>query len=753
MKPVAIRFCVFLLTVTSCAAALGDAWQRDPGVEAKVQSLLDRMSLEQKLGQLTQQWGGLVQDVNPEARQRGRDEIDGLVRDGKVGSYLGAQGAEFVNHLQKIATEQFELGIPLIVGNDVIHGYRTIFPINLAQACSFDLEEIERAERIAATEARAAGTHWTFAPMVDIARDPRWGRVAEGAGEDPYLGSRIAAARVRGFQGKSLSDPDAVVACAKHYAAYGGAEGGRDYNTVDISVQTLREIYLPPFEAAVDAGVGTLMSAFNEISGVPATANTLILDQVLRYEWGFEGFVVSDWGSVQEMVAHGYARDNAHAALMAIQAGVDMDMSSFTYRTHLADAVKNGLLDESVIDRAVARVLRMKFALGLFENPYSDPDVEKSVTLCQEHRDAARTMAQKSIVLLKNQDKLLPLSDDIGTLAVIGPLAESKEDPLGTWAAVGKAEDVVSVIDGIRERVSNSTKVVFAAGCDVRGDSTDGFEQAVETASQADIVVMVLGEDKEMSGEAHSRVKLGLPGVQLDLLKKIHATGKPIVVVLMHGRPLAIQWTADNVPAVLAAWHLGVEMGHAVADVLFGDVNPSGKLAMTFPRHVGQVPIYYAHKNTGRPPRESERYTSKYIDMPWTPLFPFGYGLSYTNFKYGNLQLSADAIGPAGSLKASVDVTNTGDVAGVEVVQMYVRDLVGSQTRPVKQLRGFKRIPIEPGKTVSVEFELSATDLGFYNPHQEYVVEPGSFKLWIGPNSQEGPDADFQIVIPEIDAK
>lgn len=749
MKPATIRYCLFLFMVTICSTSLGDAWQRDPNIEAKVQSLVARMTLEQKLGQLTQQWGGLVQDVNPEARQRGRDEIDGIVRGGLVGSYLGAQGAEYVNHLQKIATEEFELGIPLIVGNDVIHGYRTIFPINLAQACSFDIEEIERAERIAAIEARAAGTHWTFAPMVDIARDPRWGRVAEGSGEDTYLGSLIGAARVRGFQGKKLSDPDAVVACAKHYVAYGGAEGGRDYNTVDTSVQTLRDVFLPPFEATVNAGVGTLMTAFNEISGVPATANRLTLDQVLRYEWGFEGFVVSDWGSVQEMVAHGYARDKAHAALMAIQVGVDMDMSSFTYRTHLADAVKKGLLDESVIDRSVERVLRMKYALGLFDNPYSDPEVEKSVTLCQEHRAAARTMAQKSIVLLKNQDKLLPLSDDLGTLAVIGPLAESKDDPLGTWAAVGKAEDVVTVIDGLRQRVSESTKVLFEAGCDVRGDSTDGFAKAVETAKQADLVIMVLGEDREMSGEAHSRVELDLPGVQLDLLKKIHETGKPIVVVLMHGRPLAIPWTAENVPAVLAAWHLGVEMGHAVADILFGDANPSGKLAMTFPRHVGQVPIYYNHKNTGRPPVESERYTSKYIDMPWTPLYPFGYGLSYTQFTYDNLKLSTDTIGPAGSLKASVDVTNTGDVAGVEIVQMYVRDLVGSLTRPVKELRGFKRVPIEPGKTVTIEFDLSATDLGFTNANQEYIVEPGAFKLWIGPNSQEGPEVDFRIAMPQ----
>ena len=746
MKPSATRAGICLFSITFCAIALGDAWRSDPSVDAKVQALVDRMTIEQKLGQLTQQWGGLVQDVNPEARQRGQDELDALVREGKVGSYLGAHGAEYINRLQKIATEEFELGIPLMVGNDVIHGYRTIFPINLAQACSFDLEGIERAERVAATEARAAGTHWTFAPMVDIARDPRWGRVAEGAGEDPWLGARIAAARVRGFQGKNLSDPDAVVACAKHYVAYGAAEGGRDYNTVDISIPTLRNVYLPPFGAAVGAGVGTLMSAFNEINGVPATACPLTLKTVLRDEWAFEGFVVSDWGSIQEMVAHGYARDDADAARLAIQAGVDMDMSSFTYRTHLADAVKNGLVDESVIDRSVKRILRMKYALGLFDNPFSDPDTEKSVTLCHEHRDAARALARKSIVLLKNDDKLLPLSSDVATVAVIGPLAESKEDPLGTWATIGKADDVISVLDGVRERAGNSIKVLFAPGCDVRGDSTDGFAQAVQTAKQADVVVMVLGEDKEMSGEGHSRATLGLPGVQLDLLKKIHATGKPIVVVLMHGRPLAIPWTAENVPAVLAAWHLGVEMGHAVTDILFGDANPSGRLAMTFPRGVGQVPIYYAHKNTGRPPRQKERYTSKYIDMPWTPQFPFGYGLTYTQFKYDNLRLSSNTIGPAGLLKATADVSNTGDVAGVEVVQMYVRDLVASQTRPVKQLRGFKRVTIEPGKTVTVEFELFAKDLGFYNSDQKYIVEPGAFKLWIGPNAQEGLETDFSIV-------
>lgn len=743
-----IRIKIMFLTVAFCGAAWGDAWQFDPDNESKIQSLLDRMTLEQKLGQLTQQWGGLVQDVNPEARKRGQDELDGLVRGGLIGSYLGAHGAEYVNRLQTIATKEFELGIPLIIGNDVIHGYRTIFPIPLAQACSFDLSEIERAERVAATEARAAGTHWTFAPMVDISRDPRWGRVAEGSGEDPWLGARIAAARVRGFQGKSLRDPDAVVACAKHFVAYGSPEGGRDYNTVDISIQTLREIHLPPFEAAVNAGVGTLMSAFNEINGVPATAHPLTLKQVLRGEWGFEGFVVSDWGSVQEMVVHGFARDKAHAARLAIEAGVDMDMSSFAYRSHLGDAVKTGALDPAIVDRAVVRVLRMKFALGLFDDPFCDPEVEKSVTLCQDHRDAARSLAEKSIVLLKNDNNVLPLSRDISKLAVIGPLAESQADPLGTWSAEGKADDVVSVLQGIRKTVGSSTEVLFAPGSDVRGDSTDGIDRAVQIAQQADAVVMVLGEDKEMSGEGHCRVRLGLPGVQLQLLQAVHATGKPVVVVLMHGRPMAIGWTAKNVPAVLAAWHLGVEMGSAVANVLFGEVNPSGKLAMTFPRHVGQVPIYYAHKNTGRPPVENERYTSQYIDMPWTPLFPFGYGLSYTSYKYDNLALDKQSVGPAGSLKVTVNVTNTGKVPGVEIVQLYVRDLAAAQTRPVKQLRGFERVQLDPGQTATVSFDLSATDLGFYNELQQYIVEPGAFKLWVGPNSQEGLEADFEIRNP-----
>ena len=741
------RACGALVLIALIAMPVpADTVPTDARTEARIDALLARMTLDQKLGQLTQQWGGLVQNVNPDAQKREQGELDALVREGKVGSFLGAHGAAYVNRLQKIATEQSKLKIPLIIGNDVIHGYRTIFPIPLAEACSFDLAGIEHAARVAATEARSAGTHWTFAPMVDIARDPRWGRVAEGAGEDPWWGSRVAAARVRGFQGRSLRDADAVAACAKHFAAYGAAEGGRDYNTVDLSMATLRDVYLPPFHAAVQAGAATLMSAFNEINGIPATANTLTLQHILRDEWGFNGFVVSDWGSVQEMVTHGFARDNAHAALLAIQAGVDMDMSSFAYRTHLGQLVRDHQLDESVIDRAVRRILRVKFALGLFDDPYSDPAVESAVTLCDAHRKAARSMAANSIVLLKNDGNLLPIPADTATIAVIGPQADSPIDALGTWAAIGRPEDAVSVLAGIRERLPKKTKLLYAQGCDTRGNRTDGFDNAITTARQSDLVIMVLGEDRQMSGEGHSRAHLNLPGQQLELLKRVYETKTPVVVVLVTGRPLAIEWTADHVPAIVVAWQLGVEMGHAVADVLFGDVNPSGKLAMTFPRFVGQVPIHYDHKNTGRPAKKDERYTSKYIDVPWTPLYPFGYGLSYTTFAYDNLRLDRNKYNTDDTIRITVDITNTGQREGIEVVQLYVRDPVASRTRPVRQLRGVRRVPIAAGKTTTVQFDLSTDDLGFYRDDHHRGVEPGRFMLWVGPDADDGLEGEFEIV-------
>jgi beta-glucosidase len=710
----------------------------------RIDALLQKMTLEEKLGQLTQQWGGEVQDANPGARQRKQDEILELARSGKVGSFLGAHGAAYTNRLQKAAVEKSRLGIPLLLGNDVVHGYRTILPIPLAEAASWDPDLAEQSARVAAAEARAAGTHWTFAPMADICRDPRWGRIAEGAGEDPYLGAALAAARVKGFQGRDLAAPDAVLACVKHLAAYGAAEGGRDYNTVELSERTLREVYLPPFHAAAKAGVGSVITSFNEINGVPCTADRHLLEQILRREWGFRGFVVSDWTSIPEIVVHGFVGDDAQAAELALRAGVDMDMSSFTYRTHLGKAVRAGKVPADLIDTAVRRVLRAKFALGLFDRPYADEARERRVTLSEEHRQTARRVAQHSIVLLKNDKGVLPLGDQLRSVAVIGPLADSRQDPLGTWAAVGKPEDVVTVLAGIKARAPAGTKVGHARGCDVGGDSRAGFAAAVKLAKASDVAVVVVGESEDLSGEAHSRSSLDLPGVQGELLKAVHATGTPVVVVLMGGRPLTIPWAAEHVPAILMTWHLGVEHGLAVASVLFGDFNPSGRLPVTFPRSVGQVPIYYSHKNTGRPPGK-DRYTSKYVDLPSTPLYPFGFGLSYTRFAYSDLRLSAAKIDPQGRLTVTLAVKNAGDRAGDEVVQLYIRNRVASVTRPVKELKGFRRVTLQPGETAKVSLTVSGPELGYYNQEMRYVTEPGRYDVWVGPNSAEGLHGGFEI--------
>ena len=710
----------------------------------RIETLIEEMTLEEKLGQLTQQWGGEIQDVNPVTTKTKLEDTLAAVRSGGVGSFLGAHGAVYTNLLQRTAVNESRLKIPLIIGNDVIHGYKTIFPIPLAEAASWNPGLIERAAAVAAAEARASGTHWTFAPMVDITVDPRWGRVAEGSGEDPTLGSILAAARVRGYQGEDPSAPDRLLACAKHFVAYGGAEGGRDYNTVDISEQTLREIYLPPFKAAVDAGVASLMSAFNEINGVPTSANKLTLTTILRHEWGFDGFVVSDWNSVGELVQHGYAVDGQDAAEKAISAGVDMDMSSWTFRTHLKKSVEAGRISENVIDTAVRRVLGAKFAAGLFERPYTDESLESKVWLSADNREVAREMARHSIVLLKNENALLPIKPSVKRLAVIGPMADNNKDPFGTWAGIGDMGETVTVLDGIRQRAGSGVEILYARGCDAEGGDRAGFDEARTIAEKADFVLLVVGEGKELSGEAHCRTNLQLPGMQQALVEAIHATGKPVAVVLMAGRPLAITWIAEHVPAIVETWHLGTECGHAIADVLFGDFNPCGKLPITFPRNVGQVPIYYYHKNTGRPPTD-DRYTSKYIDTPSTPLYPFGYGLSYTSFGYANLNVTPDKMGRSGTLTVSADVTNNGKRAGREIVQLYVRDLVASITPPVKRLRGFEHVDLQPGETKTVRFTLSGDDLRFYNAHLEFVVEPGDFSVWIGPDSANGLEGKFAV--------
>ena len=743
----------FLISFWACAPHGYGAPPQWREWDPQIDSLISRMTLAEKLGQLTLQWGGESEDGNPDVRRKSEEEVVSLIRTGQCGALLGVHGAAFSNRLQSVARNESPHRIPLLLGNDVVHGYHTIFPIPLAEACSWNPPLVEKAARVAAIEARASGTNWTFAPMVDVTRDPRWGRIAEGAGEDPYLGALLAAARVRGFQGQKLSDAGSVLACAKHFVAYGAPEGGRDYSGADISPQTLREILLPPFRSAVKAGVGSLMSAFNEINGIPATSNTATLTDLLRGEWSFNGLVVSDWTSVTEMVNHGYARDNADAAVKAIRAGVDLDMSSTSFRTHLAEAVRSGQVAPPVIDQAVRRVLRMKFALGLFEHPFVDPALEAKLLLCDEHRRIAREMARQSIVLLKNGNGILPIANDVTSIAVVGPLGDDRREALGTWAVIGKPNDViprlessvVSLLGGLRDRATKGMKIRFARGCELDGEDKSGFDEAVGIARECDLIILAVGEGREMSGEAASRTSLQLPGVQQELVEAIHATGKPTVVVVQSGRPLTISWIADHVQAVVQAWHLGTETGHALADVLFGDFNPCGRLTVTVPRYVGQVPIYYNHKNTGRPPT-TQKYTSKYLDSPWTPLYPFGFGLSYTNFNYHQIRLKKTELSPSDNLEISVGISNTGNRRGTEVAQLYVRDVAASMTRPVRELKAFSRIELDPGERRDVEFVVPLDRLGFYDADVNYVVEPGTFKVWIGPDATSGPEAEFEIV-------
>lgn len=733
------RHTCLLLVLSLLIQALSVAAQTPrTSVERRINSLLARMTLEEKIGQL--------QQLDGEANGNYRPEHLELVRKGLLGSTLNVRGAERSNELQRVAIEQSRLKIPLLFGFDVIHGYRTIFPIPLGEASSWDTVAVERAASIAAREARASGVHWTFAPMVDIARDARWGRIAEGSGEDPYLGAALARARVRGFQGADYSAPDRVVACAKHWAAYGAAEAGRDYNTTDMSENTLRDIYFPPFKATADAGVGTFMSAFNDLNGVPATANPFIMTEVLRNEWKFDGFVVSDYTAVEELLKHGVAADGSEAVRLALTAGVEMEMVSRLYNKHIAQLLREGKLSQAVLNEAVRRILRIKFRLGLFERPFADAAREQSALANPGHIKAARDIASRSMVLLKNERETLPLSKTLKSIAVIGPLADSQKDMIGSWSGDGRAGDAVTLLAGIKAKVGPRVKVSYAKGCEINDDSTAGFDEALKAARGADVAIVAVGESAEMSGEAASRSSLDLPGRQLELVKALHATGKPVIVVLMNGRPLSINWVAENVPAILETWFAGTQGGHAIADVLFGDVNPGGKLPVTFPRNAGQCPIYYNHKNTGRPPDANNKYTSKYLDVAWTPLFPFGYGLSYTKFRLTNLQLSARSIPTNGRLTASVEVENAGSRAGDEVVQLYIRDVASSVTRPVKELKGFERITLRPGERRRVTFTLGPEQLGFYNRDMRFTVEPGEFKVFAGTNSQEGLEGSFSVI-------
>ena len=659
------------------------------------------------------------------------------IKNGKVGTMLNAYTAKHAWKLMKMSVDSTRLGIPLLLGYDVIHGHRTIFPIPLGESCSWDMEAMERAARIAAIEASAEGIHWTFAPMVDISHDPRWGRVMEGAGEDPWLGSQIAKARVKGFQGDDLSKNNTILACVKHVAAYGAPEAGRDYNTVDMSERRLYEMYFPPYHAAVKAGVATAMTAFNEIDGVPCTANRWLWDEVMRKQWGFDGFVVTDYTAINELIEHGVAKDLYEAAVLSMNAGIDEDMVGQGFILNMKKAVENGDVTEARIDQSVYRILKAKFDLGLFDDPYRYCDTirEKTEVMIPEVVEFARKVARESFVLLKNDD-VLPFSKNVKTIAVIGPLADAKNDMIGGWSAAGdRYTRPVTLLEGIKNKVGGSAKILYAKGTDYDTQSNDGFDEAINLARQADIVLLALGESWQMSAEAQSRSMIDLPGNQNDLADAIIKANKKTAVILMNGRPLTIQHLDEVAPAILETWYAGTEAGNAIADVVFGDYNPAGKLTMTFPRNVGQIPIYYNHKNTGRPFDPDDFYTTKYIDVPNTPLYPFGYGLSYTTFEYGPVTLDKDEITTNEKLTASVKITNTGEYDGSEVVQLYIRDLVGSVTLPVKELKGFEKIFLKHGESTRVSFEIGKEELSFYRKDMSYGTETGEFEVYVGGSS------------------
>jgi len=710
--------------------------------EDLVEQLLGQMTLEEKVGQLTQlrvkgmPTGPLIDLDN---------ELPLPIK--TVGSILDTYGAEQTLQLQRAAVESSRLHIPLLFAFDVLHGFRTAFPVPLAEAAAWDPDLTQRTARAAAVEATAAGVHWTFAPMLDITRDPRWGRVVEAAGEDPFLASALAVARVRGTHGDGPPETSFMLATAKHFVAYGAAEGGRDYNSADLSQRSLKEVYLPPFQAAVEAGVDAVMPGFEELAGTPMHSNAALLRGLLRGRWGFSGIIVSDWMGVAELVAHGVAASPADAARQALHAGIDIDMASQSFHRYLPDLVRSGQVQSSSVDDAVRNVLRAKQRLGLFEHPYrySEPDRERAQTLTPALRALAREAGQKSIVLLKNADALLPLPKDLHRVLVVGSLATDAQATLGSWALAARAEDSVTVLQGIQRAVSSRTQVLYQPGASPTSTDTQGIAAAQEAARQVDVVVAVLGETAAMSGEAASRADLGLPGAQDALLHALRATGKPVVLVLMNGRPLALSRSAHHTPAILEAWFLGSEMGHAVADVLFGDVNPSGKLPITFARSVGQVPVYYAHRHTGRPATGKTLYESGYLDLPSTPAYPFGFGLSYTTFTYLKPRLSSKHLASTQTLTVRVTVSNTGPRAGDEIVQLYLRDDVASVTRPVRQLRGFRKVHLASREARTVEFILDQQDFALLNEHLLPVIEAGTFTVFVGGSSTTDNQATFEV--------
>ena len=731
-------------------------------IEQKVDSVLALMTLQEKIGQMNQYNGSW--DVTGPASGVNDKEKEKRLRNGGVGSMLNVLSVKATREAQKMVMENTRLKIPLLIGYDVIHGFKTIFPIPLGESASWDLEIMNKSAAVAASEASAYGIHWTFAPMIDVSRDARWGRVMEGSGEDPYLTAKIGVARIQGFQGDDLSKNNTIAACAKHFAGYGFAEAGRDYNTVNVGEYELHNTILPPFKAAAEAGVATFMNSFNEIDGIPATGHKGLQRDILKGDWNWDGFVVSDWGSIAEMIAHGFATDKKHATDIAVNAGSDMDMESYAYEAHIEALVEEGKIDEKLLDDAVRRILRIKFRLGLFDDPYRycNEDREKNEMYTKENRAFSREVAKKSMVLLKNESNLLPLAKTGKAIAVIGPLADDKDTPLGNWRAKGGRDTAVSLLEGIKNAVPKTTKVTYAEGCSIVTDkgigstfllplnfnTTDktGFEEAVNIAKNADVVVLAIGEMALQTGEGRSQTDIGFAGVQQELLEAILKVNKNVVITLMNGRPMDISWAAKNVPAILECWHLGSESGNAIADVLFGDYNPSGKLPVSFPHHVGQEPLYYNQKMTGRPNSPKHVTFSGYRDAPKEALYPFGYGLSYTTFEYKNLKLDKNEIPVNGEIQASVEVSNTGLKDGEEVVQLYLRDMVGSLTRPIKELKGFQKIMLKAGETKMVNFTIDAEILQFYTINKKWEVEPGDFNLWIGTDSKALLKSSFKVM-------
>lgn len=760
---------LYALALILVHPAFTQSSKSDAKMNQFVSNLMGKMTLDEKIGQLNllTPGGGVATGAVVST------DVEKKIKDGNVGGLFGVIGADKIRKAQEIAVTQSRLKIPLIFGSDVIHGYKTTFPIPLGLSCSWDIPVIEKSARIAATEATADGLNWAFSPMVDIARDPRWGRIAEGAGEDPYLGSQIAAAMVRGYQGNELGKNNTLMACVKHYALYGAAESGRDYNTTDMSLVRMYEEYLPPYKAAVDAGVASVMSSFNDVNGIPATANKFLMTDVLRKQWGFKGFVVTDYTAINEMVAHGIGDDKGNGGLqavsaLALNAGIDMDMVGEGFLTTLKKSLKEGKVTQKQIDDACRRILEAKYKLGLFTDPYFYADLSRASReiLTPETRQAAREIATHSFVLLKNNNQALPLKRS-GTIALIGPLANDKRNMLGTWSVSGDWQQSISVMDGIKNVVGNGVNVLYAKGANISDDSllvartnvfgteisVDGrtaeqmINEAVDAANKSDVVVAVVGEAADMTGEASSRSDIGIPQSQKNLLSALFKTGKPVVLVLFNGRPITIPWENANAAAILDVWFGGTEAGNAVADVLFGNYNPSGKLTTSFPRNVGQIPIYYNHKNTGRPfnGETFSKFKSNYLDIPNEPLFPFGYGLSYTTFSYGDLSISKSQISASDKLEAKITVTNTGNYDGEETVQLYIQDLVGSVTRPVKELKGFQKIFLKKGESKEVSFMITTNDLKFYNKDLKYVFEPGEFKVYVGSNSRDVKEAKFTL--------